>query len=271
MADDDFFRKRIVYEVPGMSGIEARRDIVYGSAADGDLTMDVYLPPGLGADERRPGVLFVHGGPVPAAVWPGVKDWGVFISYGQLLAASGFVAVAFNHRYLDLRELAASWSNVAAALAFIRDQASAFHLDGDRLAVWVFSGGGPLIAPLLRDRPPHVRALVAYYAALDLASARGKTTQTIISDEAARDFSPAGCFPDDGAYDGPPILVARAGKDSALLNGTIDLFVQRALAANAPLDLMNHPAGRHGFDILDDDNRSREIIARTVEFLKSHL
>ena len=34
---------------------------------------------------------------------------------------------------------------------------------------------------------------------------------------------------------------------------------------------LNHPAGRHGFDILDDDARSREIVARTFDFLKAHL
>jgi hypothetical protein len=34
---------------------------------------------------------------------------------------------------------------------------------------------------------------------------------------------------------------------------------------------MNHPTGRHGFDILDDDARSREIIARTLDFLKARL
>jgi hypothetical protein len=33
------------------------------------------------------------------------KDWGVFVSYGQLLPATGLVAVTFNHRYLDVRDI----------------------------------------------------------------------------------------------------------------------------------------------------------------------
>ena len=49
------------------------------------------------------------------------------------------------------------------------------------------------------------------------------------------------------------------------------MFVQEALAGNAPLELMNNPAGRHGFDILDDDERSREIIARAVAFAQVHV
>lgn len=47
--------------------------------------------------------------------------------------------------------------------------------------------------------------------------------------------------------------------------------MQEALAGNAPLELMNHSAGRHGFDILDDDERSREIIARAVAFAQVHV
>lgn len=55
------------------------------------------------------------------------------------------------------------------------------------------------------------------------------------------------------------------------MNAGIDRFVEQALAANACLDVLNHPTGRHGFDILDDNARSREIIARAVEFLRIRL
>jgi hypothetical protein len=34
---------------------------------------------------------------------------------------------------------------------------------------------------------------------------------------------------------------------------------------------MNHPRGEHGFDVLNDDARSREIIAHTILFLKECL
>jgi acetyl esterase/lipase len=233
--------------------------------------MDIYVPPGLAAGERRPGVLFVHGGPVPEAMWTRVNKLGVFLSYGELLAASGMVAVTFNHRFVGVPGIAASQANIGTAIDFVRGQAADFHLDPDRLAFWAFSGGGPFLAPVLRERPAYLRALLASYAVLDLASLRGKLTFMPVHDEAARDFSPAACFPEGTPYEGPPILVARAGRDSPAINGTIDLFVQRALAANAPLDLMNHPAGQHGFDAMDDDDRSREIIARTITFLQTHL
>jgi hypothetical protein len=51
----------------------------------------------------------------------------------------------------------------------------------------------------------------------------------------------------------------------------IDRFVQAALDKGVALDLLNHPDGRHGFDVLDDDARSKQIIAYTLEFLRDHL
>ncbi len=70
---------------------------------------------------------------------------------------------------------------------------------------------------------------------------------------------------------GLPMLVARAGLDRAEINQSNDLFVQEALAANAMLDFANHPQGQHGFDVLNDDGRTHEIIAHTLEFMKTHL
>jgi hypothetical protein len=63
----------------------------------------------------------------------------------------------------------------------------------------------------------------------------------------------------------------RAGLDHPFLNAGIDRFIQQALATNACIDVLTHPTGRHGFDILDDNPRSREIIARTLEFLRARL
>jgi len=69
----------------------------------------------------------------------------------------------------------------------------------------------------------------------------------------------------------PPIFIARAGLDSADLNAGLDQFVQLALKHNLSIEVVNHAAGHHGFDIEDDNDRSREIIKRTIEFLKTYV
>jgi hypothetical protein len=63
---------------------------------------------------------------------------------------------------------------------------------------------------------------------------------------------------------------SEAGLDDADLNGGIDRFVQIALSKNLTLNVANHATGHHGFDVQDDNERSREIIRQTIQFIKTH-
>jgi acetyl esterase/lipase len=194
---------------------------------------------------------------------------GVFTSYGRLLAASGLVAVTFNHRFLAPERLLDAAADVAAATENVIARADELGINSGRLAFWAFSGGGPFLSLALRGTPAYVRAVVAYYAALDLQEKPPGATDAI-SDDTRRDLSPIHYLQTEAGRVAP-ILVARAGLDHPFLNASIDRFVQKALATNACVDVLNHPTGRHGFDILDNDARSREIIARTLEFLRARL
>jgi acetyl esterase/lipase len=248
-----------------MDRVRVAKDLVYRTAGDAALAMTVYSPEAPAA--AGPAVVLAHGGPIPEGT--NIKEMGVFVSTGRLLAALGFTAVAFNHRWWGPKYLATAADDVKALVAHVRDRAGELGLDPDRLALWTYSGGGPLLAPWLAERPAFLRCLVAYYAPLDLqVPPEGAPNE--ITDEARREYSPLR-FLAAGARPVPPILVARAGRDHPWLNGAIDRFVAEALRQNAPLDVMNHPEGRHGFDIVDDDARSREILRRTVDFLQTHL
>jgi acetyl esterase/lipase len=266
-APPDITKMRIVYRVPGMDRVRVERNRVYREVAGSRLEMDVYSPPEATRGAPLPVVILIHGGPVPAGA--SAKNMGFFLSYGELLAASGFIAVTFSHRFYGASALADAAGDVAAAVDYVRGHAEELGIDRDRLALWAFSGGGPFLSQALRERWPFVRAIVAYYAALDLqvpppGAASG------ITDETRREFSPVRHLAAAGEQT-PPLFVARAGRDNPWLNASIDHFVQEALARNAPLEVMTHPAGQHGFDILDDDDRSREIIRRTLDFLKGRL
>lgn len=80
-------------------------------------------------------------------------------------------------------------------------------------------------------------------------------------------FSPA----EQLTSDGPPIFVARAGLDRPGLLQTLDHFTDAAMAVGLDVELHNHAAGGHGFDVMDPSRRSREIITRSVESMKSRL
>src|SRR5262245_45244360 len=91
------FSKPIVYRVDGMPDARVHREIIYKRDEGTELRMSVYAPARLSGNDRAPAVFFVHGGPIPADMTPPTQ-WGVFVSYGQLAAASGLVGVTFNHR-----------------------------------------------------------------------------------------------------------------------------------------------------------------------------
>jgi acetyl esterase/lipase len=114
----ELVNRPVVYKVPGMDRVSVKKDLVYKKIDDPDVKMDVYTPPGLAAGERRPAVVFIHGG---AASRFQPKEWGVYQSWGRLAAASGMAAVIFTHR-LSFPQTAIldGASDVADALSYVR-------------------------------------------------------------------------------------------------------------------------------------------------------
>jgi acetyl esterase/lipase len=198
------------------------------------------------------------------------KDWGLYQSWGRLVAASGLVGVTVNHRVgFPDPTLEAASGDLSDAIAFVRSHAAEYGIDPDRLALAAYSAGGPLLAAAIREPAPHVRCLVAFYAFLDLSGSA--LHKKYLSPEAIRRFSPAVALAETrGSI--PPIFVARAGKDSIPdLQPGLDRFVTEAVTRNVNLAFFNQPGGEHGFDNDPGDPRSREIVRAAVEFLKTNL
>lgn len=267
-AQEDLYERSVVLPVPGDARVEVERDLIYKRADGDDLQMDVYRPQDRSPDARLPAVVFVHGGPVAGLPGP-PKDAAQFRSYGRLVAASGLAAVTFSHRFTAPAELPTAAADVDDAFAYLREHADELSIDPDRICVWAFSFGGVFTSPMLRERPEALRCVVLYYALVDPAAATELGMEGIPADFAAEyDATEAVAATGDPL---PRIVVARAGKDFAPINSSLDAFVAASLAANAPLDLMNHPRGEHAFDVLDDDARSRAILRRTLEIVEEVL
>ncbi len=240
-----------------MDRVERQRDLVYKTLPSGDLLMDIYTPAGW-ADAMLPAVILVHGDG-PADWLKDIKDWGQYVSWGELLAASGLVAVTFNHRSTaDWTRIDEAASDINDLVALVGTRGNSWHIDSNRLAIWVASAGGYLGAQAAVSNPPSVRCLVIYYGLMAPAPIPGVDVER---------FSPA----DQLTKDAPPIFVARAGLDRHQLNQTLDRFTDAAIEAGLDVELHNHAQGRHAFDVMDPSPRSSEIIARSVEFIKSRL
>jgi hypothetical protein len=69
-----------------------------------------------------------------------------------------------------------------------------------------------------------------------------------------------------------PLLIVRAGLENVPhLNNTIDHFISKAINQNLQIEFINYREGQHGFDAYDDNDQSREIIKKTIDFWKFHL
>jgi len=263
----ELVNRPVVYSVPGMDQVKVRRDLVYKRSDDPNMRMDVYTPPGVAAGEKRPAVIFLHGG-APTRYQP--KDWGVYRSWGRLVAASGMVGVTFTYRIsFPASHLRESAADVADAIAYVRANADGLGIDKGRLCLAAYSAGGPMLSPFLRGAPEHIRCLVAFYPLMDIR--RSQPQPASEPAELLARFSPvAQVAQESGRF--TPIFLAQGHKDEVpTLLDSVDRFVAEAFVHGVPLTLMSHPEAPHAFDNQVDDDRTHEIVRGALDFLRWHL
>jgi acetyl esterase/lipase len=224
---------------------------VHSRAPERHDSFDLYLPDDI--VRPRPAVVFVHGGPLPADVRPGPRDWPVFQGYGSLIAARGVVGAVVGHRLHSPDAFAVAAADVEAAVESLRGDA---RVDEERLALWFFSGGGLLAADWLREPPSWLRALALSYPLL--APLPGWPVD-------AR-FDPIGALAGIGDL---PIVLTRVGRENPVIADAVEVFVNAA--SKARLEIVDVPEGRHSFDMLDDDDASRRAIVRAADLVTEAL
>jgi acetyl esterase/lipase len=248
----------LVYSITGMDRVTVRSNVIFKKLEGSDLRADFYLPPGQ-SNSAVPAVIFVLGDASPEQL-RNAKDWSFFRSYGRLAAASGFAGVTFNHRSSEnSRKLADVRSDIRDAVSFVRDEGKKLGIDPDRVCLWYFSGAGPHLAVAMGTNAAFVRCIVAYYPVL--APPFGHANFEEFSALAQmRKHAPKV----------PPLLLVKAGRDAPGLNYLIDEFRKGAEGLKVPVEYLEHPTGPHAFDIRDDSEVSREIIKKTMTFIRRH-
>jgi tetratricopeptide (TPR) repeat protein len=227
----------LVYQEPGMDKVIIEKGLVYKILKDTTLTFDVYYPPGFDKKSILPLVIFnngVGGNEVPT--------WRVYQDWAKLAALNGIIAV--NHQSRRGKTLKDSEDLVD----YLQQHSSDLKFDQTRMAIWACSGNVGAGMPLAMQRNrQYIRALVMYYG--------------------------AGWRPEDNVITRQDlnIQIVRAGLDFYNLNKSIETFMQRALETDAHVEFINYPEGQHAFDVFDDNDRSREIIKQTLDFLKRKL
>lgn len=208
--------------------------------------VDLYPPRAVGS---RPAVVFVHGGPVPADLRPTPRDWPVYRGYGSIIAARGAVGVTLDHRLHDPADYPVAAADVVAAVEFARADP---RVDGDRVALWFFSGGGLLMADWLRTPPDWLRCVAATYPVL----------APLPDWEVDGRFRPVEAVAGVGAL---PIVLTRVGRERPQFAASVEAFTAAAGTSGARVEVIEVPNGQHGFDMLDHTDESRVAVERAID------
>lgn len=206
---------------------------------------DLYAPD---ADGPRPVVVFVHGGPISVDLPVSPRDWPVYRGYGALAVRAGLVGVTIDHALHSYDAYPAVYAEVLQAIAEVRTDA---RVDGDRVAVWAFSGGGALISPLLRQPPSWLCCIAVSYP--------------VLAPRPDREL-PDGFRPIEALTPGfgVPTVLTRVGLEAPPIAKGVSAFVAKAQKYGVDIDIVDVPHGHHAFDLVDPGPESTEAVNRAL-------
>lgn len=213
---------------PAASEITVTKDIEYGSSGATSLRMDIHRPPEA-SRVHGPVLIFFNRATGPD------RSGAFYAAWAQTAASNGVIGIL-----PDLRD-GSETQDFGVLIRYLTDHAGELAIDRDAIAVYAGSGNVFNAFPAVEDPAQvAVKAAVMYYGTAPVTEFR-------------RDL---------------PVLYVRAGLDRPSVNKEIGELASLAVAQNAPVTLLNHPTGHHGFEAADDDEATREVIDRTLDFVK---
>jgi dienelactone hydrolase len=213
---------------PTATKVTVTKDVVYGRADTTTLRLDVYRPEGA-TSMRRPTLVFFN------RAFGAERSGDFYAAWARAVASRGLVAIL-----PDLRG-GSEGGDFRMLVRHLVDRGSAVGVDPDAISVYAASGNAFAALPVLEDPAmTSVKSAVIYYGAAPI-----------------RDFR----------LD-LPVLVVRAGLDRPDMNRIIAELVTAAVAQNAPVTLLNHAGGYHGFEMFNNDDATRAVMEETIAFVR---
>ena len=213
---------------PTSTKVTVTKDVVYGRADTTTLRMDVYRPEGA-ASTRRPTLVFFN------RAFGAERSGEFYAAWARAAASRGVVAIL-----PDIRG-GTEGSDFRLLVRHLVDRGPAVGVDPQAISVYAASGNAFAALPVLEDPAmTAVKSAVIYYGAAPLKDFRLDL----------------------------PVLVVRAGLDRPDLNRAISELVTAAVAQNAPLTLLNHAGGYHGFEMFNNDDATRAVMEETIAFVR---
>jgi arylformamidase len=208
------------------------------------LALDLY---GTVPGERRPLVMFVHGG-----YWRALSR-GHSGFMAPILAARGIATAAIDYRLAPAASMTEIVQDVRRAFAFLWHGAGDLGIDRDRITVAGSSAGGHLVGTLMQpgwqqaldlpEQPLHAALPISgLFELAPIAQSHVQDWMALSAAEVAS-FSPLRHLP---ARKSPKVLVAVAETETPGFHRQSEAY---ARALNAPVLRV---AGRHHFDVILD-------------------
>lgn len=218
---------RFVSPVPAPADF-TQRNLVYKQVGQTKLSLDFFFSTRSTSAKQLPVFVIFNGfGGEFMRTSPQAQGWA------KAATAHGFAAITADTTEGHVAEDFDSLS------AYLRQHAEELHIDPERFVVIAWSGNVSAGLPTVEDsQRKAIKAAVIYYGSADVSKVRLDL----------------------------PVLFVRAGLDQPLTNQNFDKRIAAGIAMNAPWTVMNYPGGRHGFDVLDDNDLSREVIEETFRF-----
>lgn len=179
--------------------------------------------------EASPAILFFNRAQGEA------RSNGFYGEWAKVVASKGVVGIL-----PDLRD-GSEAADFRLLVPYVIEHARELGIDPSRVSVYAASGNVASAFPAIEDAAmTPVKAAVIYYGYGDVKTFRADL----------------------------PVLWIRAGLDRPGMNDGIRGLLARALEQNAPVTIVNDAVGHHAFEMFDDDLVTRELIDRTVAFVK---
>ena len=237
------------------------RDVVYGHAGARALTLDMYLPTDSENGQKRPVVVFLHGGG-----WK-VGDKSEVEDYVDLYTSAGYAVASVNYRLSGVARFPAQIFDAKTAVRWVRANAGKYGLDPHQIGVLGLSAGGHLAALLgtsegvktLEDRSEgspdessRVQAVVDVSGPIDLTIPTHSLVGKISVDglfggtaqqkpELARMANPALYTTSDDA----PTLLIYGDKDDLVLPVNATLLADALHKVGVPAEILTVHGGKH--------------------------
>lgn len=215
---------------PPAAGIREELNQEFGRAGTTPLQMDVFRPPtSVPAGRGYPVIIFFNSATGANRTNPFYAAWA------RQAASRGMVAIL-----PDLRD-GQQAEDFRALLAFLDEHATHLGMDHDAIAVYAGSGNAYRAFPILESPELKlVKAAVIYYGAGNVAKFRLDL----------------------------PVLMVRAGLDRPDLNRDMTELAAKGVSQNAPVTLLNYPTGHHGFELVDNNDATRDVVEQTLAWVK---